>query len=237
MNISNLIQRLAVIIFIFTALFGSASAQNQPEAVVNFANSTDATLSISIKNSFINYAFRVTIAPLSERAVTVPAGLLNLIVNANRSNPAKGYSVEFTVSSNGRFEYNITPSLFGVKYLTDRPSSNTTGITTNESKTAINLLDNALDSLDTSKKQSWLNGGCPYDYGRYLKTEAGATKEKGGFYPNTVFVVGYNADSNKLHCEIRRYTPVADAEKSALNSCKRILGKDHAATCRTLKKM
>lgn len=141
-----------VLVYIFMSTF-AAFAQSEPTARLLVANSTNATLTIEVYRPAdpARDSVTITLPPLTEKTITVPAGLLTFVANAYRSAPAKRYEEQFALQANGSVSYNITPRKFGTSHLSDRPGMAENGISVNPSKLMIG-------GINSCSKTSWKNG-------------------------------------------------------------------------------
>ena len=130
-------------LFMMNAITGTPVKAQPTErtAQLVIANNTNATIHVEIvRKSRSSTRFdwenkKVTLPPITEKTVTVPAGFIRIIANAYRASPAKGYEDEFALSAGGKFTYNITPQKFGTSFISDRPKK---GLAINDSKVILN---------------------------------------------------------------------------------------------------
>ena len=118
------LKSLFIALFAVTVFWisGHAQAQSRPTATMTLQNSTDATLRIELRTQFHSgESVEVLVPPLTEKRVTVPAGIVRLTATATKANPAKGFSDSLTLNNGSEYSYNITSQQFGTDHLTDRP--------------------------------------------------------------------------------------------------------------------
>ena len=205
----------------------SANSQSEPSAWLTIANSTDATLTVTIERQ--NRRGTITLAPISERRIVAPAGYVTLTAIAHRSAPVLSHQQSFTLSNGGNYTMNLTPAHFGTSYMADRPSSNGngSGITTNTSRQA------QLSRPDPRESKSWLNLGC-YNYFRDYVASNSRHIQNGG--RQATFVGAFDASSNKYRCEIANtYGDWAVQDANLMKKCREKLGSS-ANTCEVWKR-
>lgn len=219
---------LLVALMAVSGLFISADAgeaQVDRSAQLTIANSTNATLTV-IVNSRSDYRETVvTLAPISERRIVVPAGYITVIAVSSRSAPIRSHNQGFALSTGRRYTVNLTPKDFGTTYLADRPKFDPpgSGITTNKSRQA------QLSRPKQSDKNAWLNLGC-YNY--YMSKVINGE----GFVPNgrrqATFVAGFNSSKNKYACQVANtYGDWAAQDAKLVSNCNR-----EADNCKVLKR-
>jgi len=199
--------RKSLTVFVFLSSTILALAQTAPTARVTVANSTDATLTIEfahIERGLVRERVEITIPPLTEKIVIVPAGIVRFVANTYRTSPANRYEEEFTLNNGQVYAMNITPQMFGTSFLADRPGNVGTGITTNTSRVAQNGAAACLGSSWEAGKQwhiSGPSGSSPYyETGQYLCRE-----QKTGFFLMGSQYEFYRCSSNFQDCE--RHAP------------------------------
>jgi len=102
--------------------YSTVSAQS-PTATLNLVNNTDATLHVEIQSAkhFDEFA-EIVLQPVTERAITVPAGIVILRARTILGKPVKDFSRNLTLNNGSRRELNIFPTDFGSTFLADPPS-------------------------------------------------------------------------------------------------------------------
>ena len=217
---------IALLILVFGPSL--ANAQSGRTAWFTIANSTNATLTVTVER--LGKEISITLAPNTERRIVAPAGYVTFTAIANRSAPVLTYKTGFALSTGGNYALNLTPRDFGATYMADRPSFDNggTGITTNTSR------QQQESRLAPHNKNSWASLGC-YNYymGSVVKTSEYAV-------PNgrrqQSFIGAFDASRNKYHCEIANtYGDWATQDASLLNKCRKKLG-NSANTCKLWKR-
>lgn len=126
MHIIGNILKVQFLLLGFLLAIGSnvpfAQAQLNRTAQLTLANSTDATLTIKIRNSRSGQSIEIIVPPLSERKVQAPAGLVEFAAIASRSAPVLDYYQTLTLSNGRVYTMNLTPADFGATFMADRPS-------------------------------------------------------------------------------------------------------------------
>ena len=207
----------------------SANAENEPTAWLTIANSTDATLTVTVERR--GQRVTVTIPPITEQRIVAPAGYVTFTAIAERSAPVLTHQQGFTLSTGGNYAMNLTPQHFGASYLMDRPSFDSTGsgITTNKSR------EEQLTRPDPKNKNAWSNLGCYNYFMAYVATSAQHLPNGGR---KGTFVGAYDSSRNVWHCEIANtYGDWAAQDANLINACRRNLGNSPSAnSCEVWKK-